>query len=262
MTRTLRRLEDTPTGPLVIPPSSPSTCAPRLSVVVPIYNEAGNVRAMARALCDVLEGALGGAYEVIFVDDDSEDGGWRIALEATEDWPRIRVIRRVGERGLSTAVIRGWQAARADVLAVIDGDLQHPAEALLALWEILERGADLAVASRHVAGGGVSDWALYRRLVSRGAQLIGLALVPEVVGRVADPLSGYFMLRRSVVAGLPLDPVGYKILLEVLGRGNVGVVGEAAYVFRERARGGSKATLGVYVAYLRHLARLRRRRWL
>jgi dolichol-phosphate mannosyltransferase len=143
------------------------------------------------------------------------------------------------------------------VLAVIDGDLQHPPEVLIALWRAMADGADLAVASRHVEGGGVSDWSLPRRLLSRGAQAIGIALLPGVVGRVRDPMSGYFMVRRAAIAGVPLSPLGYKILVEVIGRGRIDRVAEVGYVFRERREGASKVTWRVYVDYLRHLARLR-----
>jgi dolichol-phosphate mannosyltransferase len=119
------------------------------------------------------------------------------------------------------------------------------------------RGADLAVGSRHIEGGGVSDWSLLRRLLSRGAQLLGLMLLPGVLGRVSDPMSGYFMVKRAAVAGVPLSPLGYKILVEVIGRGNVKWIAEVGYVFRERAEGESKVTWRVYVDYLRHLLRLR-----
>jgi dolichol-phosphate mannosyltransferase len=154
-------------------------------------------------------------------------------------------------------VIRGWQVARGSVLAVIDADLQHPPEVTARLYEELGRGADLAVASRNVEGGGVSNWALHRRALSRGAQLLGLIILPGVVGRVSDPMSGYFMFRRASIAGVTLSPVGYKILIEVLGRARIGHVAEVGYVFRERTQGESKVTSQVYVEYLRHLLRLR-----
>src|ERR1700682_1325799 len=166
-------------------------------------------------------------------------------------------MRRRGEKGLSTAVIRGWQAARGDVLAVIDADLQHPPELVAKLWAEIVKGADLAAGSRHVGGGGVSDWSVLRRALSRGAQLLGLCVLPGVVGRVSDPMSGYFMVRRSAIAGAPLSPLGYKILIEVLGRGQVGPIAEVGYVFRDRTAGESKVTSKLYVEYLRHLLRLR-----
>ncbi|MFO0612728.1 MAG: polyprenol monophosphomannose synthase [Polyangiaceae bacterium] len=250
-------MERPASGPLVVPASSEQTGQVRLSVIVPTYNEAKNVLGMARGLTDALEGPLEGSFEIVFVDDDSPDGTWREAEAAAARFPRLRVLRRVGERGLSTAVIRGWQVARADVLAVIDGDLQHPPEVMAELWRAIGRGADLAVASRHVAGGGVSDWALHRRLVSRGAQLLGLAVLPDVMGRVSDPMSGYFMVRRAAIAGVELAPLGYKLLVEILARADIRAIGEVGYVFRERAVGGSKASLRVYADYLRHLVRLR-----
>src|SRR5208283_1893148 len=140
---------------------------------------------------------------------------------------------------------------------VIDADLQHPPDVTLALYRVIERGADIAVASRHLEGGGVSDWSVARRIVSRAAQLIGLLILPGVVGRVSDPMSGFFMIRRTAVQGVELNPLGYKILIEVLARGRLPWVGEVPYVFQERTRGGSKATARVYLEYVRHLLRLR-----
>jgi dolichol-phosphate mannosyltransferase len=139
----------------------------------------------------------------------------------------------------------------------MDADLQHPAEVNLALLREIDRGAELAAASRHVEGGGVSDWSLARRLLSRGAQLLGLLVLPGVLGRLTDPMSGYFMLKRSKLAGKKLDPLGYKILIEVVARCNPTWIGEVGYVFRERAEGQSKVTTALYAQYLAHLVKLR-----
>src|SRR5262249_28081725 len=158
---------------------------------------------------------LSGRYELIVVDDDSPDGTWAVALRLADRHPALRVMRRRGEKGLSTAVVRGWQAARGDVLGVIDADLQHPPEAVERLWAEMARGADLATGSRHVSGGGVSHWSAVRRALSRAAQLLGLCVLPGVVGRVSDPMSGYFMVRRSAIAETTLSPLGYKILIGV-----------------------------------------------
>jgi dolichol-phosphate mannosyltransferase len=248
-------LSPVPTGPLSV--AGVADPRIRLSLVIPTFNEGKNLRELVERLTALLGPPLGDAYELIVVDDDSPDRTWEVAAGLVADHPGLRVMRRQGERGLATAVIRGWQAARGGVLAVIDADLQHPPEVVLALWSEIERGVDLAVASRHVAGGGVSDWAWHRRLVSRGAQLLGLALLPGVLGRVSDPMSGYFMVRRSAVAGRVMSPLGYKILVEVIGRGEVRSIGEVGYVFRERAEGESKVTWRLYLDYLRHLVRLR-----
>ncbi len=229
----------------------------RLSLVIPTYNESKNIGELVERLTALLDPPLGEGYELVVVDDDSPDRTWELAESMTARYPKLRVLRRQGERGLSTAVIRGWQMARGEVLAVIDADLQHPPEATVALWGEIARGADLAVASRHVEGGGVSNWSAVRRVLSRGAQLFGLLLLPSVVGRVTDPMSGYFMIRRSAIAGHTMNPLGYKILIEVLGRGKVRWIAEVPYVFRERTQGESKVTWRLYVEYLRHLWRLR-----
>lgn len=251
----LAAVVEVPRGSLRVEPEREAQI--RLSLIVPTYNESRNLEELLRQLTAVLEPCLAGEYEILVVDDDSPDGTWAVAMRLSERWPAVRVMRRRSEKGLSTAVIRGWQAARGETLAVIDADLQHPPEVLARLWEAIQAGADLAVASRHTEGGGVSDWSALRRLLSRGAQLLGLALLPSVVGRVSDPMSGYFMLRRAAIAGAELSPLGYKILIEVLGRGRIRTISEVGYVFRERLAGESKVTARLYADYLRHLLRLR-----
>ncbi|PSB45171.1 sulfonate ABC transporter permease [filamentous cyanobacterium Phorm 6] len=258
-----------PSGLLQIPavPTFASTFADAgtppiyFSLVIPTYNECKNVKSIVEQLSQLLDGMIPGNYELIVVDDDSPDRTWEVAQSLTAEYPQLWVMRRSDERGLSTAVIRGWQAARGEVLGVIDADLQHPPETLLQLLAEIQRGADLAAASRHVAEGGVSDWSVVRRLLSRGAQIVGLIVLPGVVGRVSDPMSGYFMVRRSCIAEKTMNPAGYKILIEVLGRGNIRWIGEVGYVFQERKEGESKVTGKQYIEYLRHLLILRFARW-
>jgi dolichol-phosphate mannosyltransferase len=250
-------LTPTPTGNLVIPATPLDGPAIRFSLIVPTYNESKNVPVLVDQLEGLLTPVLGDSFEILIVDDDSSDKTWAVALELAQSRPWLRVMRRQGERGLSTAVIRGWQASRGDIIGVMDADLQHPAEVNLGLLKEIERGADLATASRHVEGGGVSDWSLLRRMLSRGAQLLGLLMLPAVLGRLSDPMSGYFMLRRSALAGVKLDPLGYKILIEVVARGRMNWIGEVGYVFRERVEGESKVTSALYIQYLRHLLKLR-----
>lgn len=258
-----------PSGPLEIPAietfnstfTDAATPPIYFSLVIPTYNECQNVKSIVEKLTQLLDGSILGNYELIVVDDDSPDRTWEVAQSLTAEYPQLRVMRREEERGLSTAVIRGWQAARGEVLGVIDADLQHPPETLLQLLAEIQRGADLAAASRHVAEGGVSDWSVVRRFLSRGAQTLGLVILPGVVGRVSDPMSGYFMVRRRCIAGKTMNPAGYKILIEVLGRGNIRWIGEVGYVFQERQEGESKVTWKQYIEYLRHLLRLRFARW-
>jgi len=246
-----------PTGALVISAEDDKSAGIELSLIIPTYNESKNVPELIRQLSTLLDPELGDAYELIVVDDDSPDRTWEVAAQLAATYPKVRVIRRQGERGLSTAVIRGWQVARGSILAVIDADLQHPPEITVGLWKAIRNQADLALASRHVEGGGVSDWSFLRRIFSRGAQFLGLLLLPGVLGRVSDPMSGYFMIRRSAISGATLSPLGYKILIEVIGRGRVRQIQEVGYVFRERSEGESKVTWRLYIEYLRHLARLR-----
>jgi dolichol-phosphate mannosyltransferase len=251
-------LLSTPGGLHTIAPLNVNAAAAiHLSIVLPTYNESKNIREMVSRLTRVLDGAYPGAYEIIVVDDDSPDRTWELAQSLTDQYPQLRVMRRQQERGLSTAVIRGWQAARGELLGVIDADLQHPPEIVVNLCEEIGRGADMAVASRHVEGGGVSDWSVLRRILSRAAQVLGLMILPGVVGRVSDPMSGFFVIRRTAIQGVVLNPLGYKILIEVLGRGRFRWIGEVPYVFQERVQGESKVTRKVYVDYLRHLVRLR-----
>ena len=244
-----------PTGPFTVPPAPPT--AINLSLILPTFNEAKNIRSTVYTTANILRNIPGLSFELIVVDDNSPDETWRLALAESCSIPELRVMRRTGEAGLATAVIRGWQAARGNVLAVMDADMQHPPEVLTELVNAIKSGADLAVGSRHVENGGVSDWSLLRRMISRTAQLIGLLILPKVVGKVADPMSGYFMLQREAIAGRALNPTGYKILIEVLARGNAIKVAEVGYVFRERQEGESKVSTRIYLQYLQHLVRLR-----
>jgi len=227
-----------------------------VSLVVPTYNEADNIGDLLRGLHAALT-ATGVGFELIVVDDDSPDETWRVAAVLTTEIPELTVIRRQEATGLATAVIGGWSYAHGRLLGAIDGDGQHPPNVIVDLLASLGEGADVAVASRHLPEGGMVGWSVARRLLSRGAQTLGQLLLPGTVGRVTDPMSGYFLLRRDIVAGTEMDPVGYKILLEVLARGDVSRVAERPYVFLERERGESKVSTGHYVGYLRHLMRLR-----
>jgi dolichol-phosphate mannosyltransferase len=254
-----------PTGSLVIRDRSTVTASLarplKFSLIIPTFNEGQNIKEIVTILSGLLDRIIPDEYELIVVDDDSPDRTWELACELIPTYPQLRVMRRTTERGLSTAVIRGWQAARGEVLGVIDADLQHPPEILLQLWGEIVKGAELSVASRNVEGGGVSEWSVVRRFLSRGAQMLGLAILPEVIGRLSDPMSGYFMVRRSAIADKVLSPVGYKILIEVAARGQIRWIAETGYVFRERVAGASKVTWKQYIEYIQHLVKLRFSLW-
>lgn len=231
------------------------------SLIIPTYNESQNIAFLCRRLRDILSsGAL--SFEIIVVDDDSPDKTWKVAEDLAKEDPRIKLIRRTGERGLSTAVLRGWAKAEGSILGVIDGDLQHPPEILLSMLAKINADieTDIVVASRHVRGGGVSRWSFIRRFISRTATFLSGILIPKIFKTVKDPMSGYFILRRSVIQGKELRPIGYKILLEVLVKGDYRKVTEVPYTFVERKRGGSKAGIRQYFISLMHFIRLSRYR--
>jgi dolichol-phosphate mannosyltransferase len=248
-----------PEGLLII--NDRSTSKLKLSLIIPTFNESQNIQEIIGILCKLLDRIIPDNYELIVVDDDSPDFTWVLACKLIPDYPQLHVMRRETERGLSTAVIRGWQAAKGEILGVIDGDLQHPPEIIGQLWREMEKGAELSVASRNIEGGGVSEWSIIRRFLSRGAQVLGSIVLPEVIGRLSDPMSGYFMVRRSAIFDKVLNPIGYKILIEVVARGKIKSIAESAYIFRERLAGASKVTWKQYVEYLEHLVRLRFSLW-
>lgn len=211
---------------------------PELAVVVPTYDERENVRELHRRLELVLAGER---FELIFVDDDSPDGTADVARELAREDARVRVLQRVGRRGLASACIEGAMATSAPLLVVMDGDLQHDETLLPRMLEILRCDeADLVVASRYVDGGGVGEWAADRAGISRWAtRLIGL-IVPRAV---TDPLSGFFMVRRELFAGSVrgLSSMGFKILADLLATAGPHTrVKEIPLQFRTRQAGVSK----------------------
>lgn len=230
----------------------------RFSLVIPTYNERANIAELCRQIIAVLS-SQELLFEIIIVDDNSPDKTWETAQNLAGLEPRIKVIRRLGDRGLATAVVVGWAKAEGDIIGVIDGDLQHPPEVLkLMLADIMrDDGVDIVVASRHIRGGGVSKWSIWRRFISRFATFLSGIFLPRVFRKVKDPMSGYFILRKSVISGKKLAPIGYKILLEVLVKGDYKKVLEVPYIFREREKGGSKAGLGQYLISLVHFIKLR-----
>lgn len=228
----------------------------KFSLVVPTYNESANIIELLTRIIMVLDRCIFGAYEIIVVDDNSPDKTWQLCTDYAKAKPQVKVINRQGERGLSSAVIRGWQQARGAILGVIDGDAQHPPETLQSLLHAIKQH-DIAIASRHVKQGGVDEWSIWRRLTSRVAQGLAMLIVPKVGCRVRDPMSGYFVLKRQAIADISLRPLGYKILLECLGRGRIDTIAEIAYIFNERTHGASKVSYNVYVDYLKQLLLLR-----
>lgn len=224
------------------------------SVIIPTYNEIENVEAVVDRTLRALE-ETEFAVEVLVMDDDSPDRTWEYTAEKYASDSRVRVVRRTEHPGLSMAVSEGFVRATGTFCAVIDADLQHPPERLPMLFDALVDGADVAVGSRYVEGGGIENWSTSRRMVSKSATALTRLGVPTA-RNLSDPMSGFFAVRRSIVDSALLEPRGYKILLEIFAKCDVDEVVEIPYVFRERERGESKLTLAEYQRFAEHVAGL------
>ncbi|TPG22351.1 glycosyltransferase family 2 protein [Sphingomonas koreensis] len=220
-----------------------------LAVVIPTFNEAANVPVLVARLDAALKGRK---WEAIFVDDDSPDGTADAAREIARLDGRVRVIQRIGRRGLSTACIEGMCATAAPLVAVIDGDLQHNEQILPAMLGALQDDAalDVAIGSRFVEGGGTGDWDRDRVAKSAFATKLSRRVLKA---DLSDPMSGFFMIRTAIVRRLAPDlaGIGFKILLDIMtGSPKPLAFCEFAYVFRTRERGESKLDHVVAMEYL------------
>ena len=226
-----------------------------ISVVIPTLNEAAVIEKTLRRAVAALR-STSEAFEIVVVDDCSMDGTAGLVEVLGKELP-VQVLMRSGRLGLATAVLDGWSLAKGDVLGVMDADLQHPPETLAPLVQaIRQQGADLAIGSRYVPGGGTCGWTWLRRLVSRTATHMAATVLPLKLSTVGDPMSGIFMVRASALKDADLDPVGYKILLEVIAKAHYQKLVEVPYVFQERKRGSSKLGARQYLEFLLHLAKL------
>jgi dolichol-phosphate mannosyltransferase len=247
-------------APVLVPKTAPDVpqavpqVQAKLALVLPTLHEAGNIKAVLLRVRRSLD-PLGIPYEVIVVDDDSQDGTSEIVKEISEADPRVRLLVRRGARGLGGAVVHGWERSQAEIVGVIDADLQHPPEILPQLWKAIESGADLALASRYAAPGGLRDWNLARRGLSWLAIWLTEPLQkPEI--RVKDPMTGFFLVRRACIRDIRLETQGFKILLEILVRGEVRSAVEIPFSFGLRKAGSSKAGLREGLNYISLLGRL------
>jgi len=227
------------------------------SLVIPTYNEATSIGKVCQEIVSVLD-KVPYDFEIIVVDDNSPDGTWKIVEDLAKQNSKIKLLRRMQERGLGSAVVSGWKVAQGEILGVLDGDLQHPPEVLEEMIRQISnhQEIDIVVASRYIAGGKILDKNPWRILKSRLAIFLGSVLIPGIFRLVKDSMSGYFVLRRKVIEGKPLAPIGYKILLEVLAVGNYRKVYELPYTFALRAGGRTKCSWKQQVISLIHFIRL------
>ena len=221
---------------------------PELSVIIPTLDESAALRLIADRLIAAVAPYHG---EILIVDDDSPDGTGHVVEELAQKGP-FRLLLRHGRRGLSSAVLDGIATTTAPILVVMDADGSHPPELISRLVEPIRNGsAEFALASRHVPGGDPGPMSTYRRVISAGAAALARPLTP-----VRDPMSGFFAVRREVLARGPLRPLGYKIGLEILVKCRPKPVTEVGFVFADRVAGASKLGTRVMGSYLRHVGRL------
>lgn len=221
-----------------------------LSLILPTYNEAENLPELLPKIEEALKDI---PHEVIIVDDDSPDGTWRVAQELGLKRDDVHVIRRVGRRGLSSAVIEGFLSAKGDVFAVMDADGQHDMTLLPKLYHAVETGGGIAIGSRYTDGGSVGEWDERRHTLSRIATTLAIKLCKV---KVSDPMSGFFAIRRQLFQGIVgnLNPKGFKILLDLLVHVPSSTkVKEIPFTFASRLHGESKLSRRVQLEFLEYL---------
>lgn len=223
-----------------------------VTVIVPTYREAENLPILVPQIAAALErGQLRG--EILIVDDNSQDGTDQVCRELAAQYP-VRLEVRTQERGLAGAVVHGMRQARGTYLVVMDADLSHPAERIPDLISALQADStDFVIGSRYVAGGAIEErWTWFRRLNSKVATLLAWPLTS-----IHDPMAGFFALRRTTFeSAATLDPIGYKIGLELIVKCDCRSIKEVPIHFRDRVHGQSKLSLKEQIDYLRHLVKL------
>ncbi len=234
-------------------PSTQAKTAPlKFSIVIPTYNEAGGIERLVATLDDIFR-ANGLDGEIVVVDDNSPDGTGALVDRLAGSHP-VRCLHRPGKLGLSSGVIDGWNWARpeSEALGAMDADFSHDPSIVPKMVEALGTGGyDLAIGSRYVRGGGIMDWPLRRRITS----LVAIALAKPLTA-INDITSGFFLVKRAALDGVQLDPIGFKIGLEVIAKAHYAKAIEVPYVFRDRALGESKLNTGEIANYLRQLRRI------
>lgn len=232
--------------------------APRISLVIPTFNESANVSELLTRLAAAIPARV--PREVIFVDDSTDDTPAVITEAARHSPLTVSVLHReVAEGGLGGAVAMGLREATAPWIVVMDADLQHPPALVPELVAAGERaGADLVVATRYAGGGsreGLNGG--FRKFASGGSTFLAKTVFPLELRDVSDPMSGFFAVRAAALNADVLRPLGYKILLELIVRCRLRRVAEVPYQFQDRFAGESKASFGEGLRFLRHLMVLR-----
>lgn len=245
------RSEQSTTKQELIARDDASEKIPELSIIVPTYNERENVVRTLRAICRALVGV---EFTIVVVDDGSEDRTADLCERLRQEIPQLRVIRR-RRRGLASAIFDGMANSAADYVAVIDADLQHPPKALNLFLKELREGYDIVIGSRYVEGGVIIGWNGFRRAISRMAILL-VHLAFPTTRCIADPVSGFFAVKKELIDRCDFELIGYKLLLEVIVKCWRAKVREVPISFAPRMKGSSKLSFKEIVNYISLIARL------
>lgn len=219
-----------------------------ISVVIPTYNEKDNIEKLVKEILENIKA------EIVIVDDASPDGTGVIADGLAKRYRNIRVLHRHGKLGLGSAIVEGFEAAKGDVVGVMDADFSHPPALLKKIGVEFERGADVVLGSRYVKGGHIENWPLKRRLVSRFAVLLARLLTGA-----KDPVTGFFFVRKKIFDGIKIkssETRSWKVSLEIIVRGRYKKLVELPYTFINRQSGKSKISSGQYKSYAAQISGL------
>lgn len=224
-----------------------------LSIIIPTFNERKNIKTLVTKIINLLHLGNDCSFEIVFVDDSVDDTPLLLE-ELSQEYKEVKYIHRINERGLASAVVKGFSYSAGDHIIVMDADLQHPPELLPLIIKRLA-SADLVIPSRFVPGGSDGGLNFFRKLVSGIARGIGYLFIKKL-RCISDSTSGYFAFKRSVIEQVDLNPIGWKILIEILVKGKYQTVHEIPYTFLAREAGNSKMNFLEQLNYLKHIARL------
>ena len=222
-----------------------------ISIVIPTYKEAKNIKHLLESIDHALQ-SLNYAYEVVIVDDNSNDGIEDLVIMLSKKFP-VKIKIRILKKDLSASVIEGIKMSKGDILVVMDGDLSHPPSKLPDLVKpIIDKKYDISIGSRFIEGADIEGFGFFRRMNAFVSRILARPLV-----KVSDPMSGFFAFRKSIIPDYEiLTPVGFKIGLEILVKSGSKKITEVPIIFAKRYAGKSKLSTSQQFKYIQHLCRL------
>jgi dolichol-phosphate mannosyltransferase len=220
-----------------------------LSILIPTYNEKQNIEPLVRSI----EAAVRFEHEIIIIDDNSPDGTSEEVLRLAKGVSSLKLVRRKGKLGLTSAITAGLGASKGETILVMDADLSHPPEMVPRLVDSLVSN-DIAIGSRLAKGGGVENWPMHRRIIS---DVAGALATLAVGARTSDPMSGFFAAKRKMMLKTRFRTKGYKLLLNILADNRDARLTDVPYLFKDRLAGKTKLDVIEMLRYVLDLVRIR-----